>query len=73
MADKDKDEAAQPGPTKDEADHRAKARAASLARDQAVVDAVFDATHDKAGNPIPLGVADELPQPPGIKVVAGKP
>lgn len=47
-------------------------QAAELKRQAAVEDAVHAATHDKDGDPIPLGGA-ELPQPPGIKVVEGKP
>lgn len=45
---------------------------AELKRQRAVEEAVHDATHDKSGDPLPLGGA-ELPQPPGIKVVEGKP
>lgn len=53
----------------DKKEPRDKDRDAELARQQDVVDAVHDATHDKKGNPIPI----ELPQPPGIRVVEGKP
>lgn len=60
--------AVEPDPT----DPRQKARAAELERQKAVVDAVHAATHDANGKPIPLGVVD-LPQPPGITVVEGKP
>lgn len=57
-------------------DQREAQRQAELKRQADVVQAVHDATHDSAGNPIPLGVADHLPAlpaPAGITIVKGKP
>lgn len=50
-------------------------REASLKRDQAVVDAVYAASRDEDGDPIPLGGDGEIARtsPPGIHVVSGKP
>ena len=51
---------------------RAADRKASLERDQRVVDAVYAATRDEDGDPIPLG-GPEVEAPPGITVVKSKP
>lgn len=47
-------------------------REAELKRQEDVRQAVFDATHDKSGEPIPI-VPPAIEAPPGITIVKGKP
>jgi hypothetical protein len=70
-ADKKTTDAKTTGPDEAEAEQRAKDRAEAEAAQEAQRQAVFDATHDEDGNPIPI-VPPELPQPPGAKVFGGK-
>lgn len=50
---------------------RDKDREAEEKRQQDVIDAVHDATHDSKGNPIPIVV--EIPQSAGTRTFGGKP